>query len=274
MNLGGLLKEAARQLTGPAADLEAEVLLRYLTGLSRAELFSRRHQPTDSRTAAAYDELIKRLKSGEPLQYITGHMEFYGLDFEVSPAVLIPRPETELLVEQALAVATDYPAPVIADIGCGSGAVAVALAKNLPKATVVAADISSAVLALAGRNADLHECHNIEFVESDLLASIITRNFDIICANLPYVPVDEAKDNRFEPQLALAGGPDGLDIIRRLVSQVAALSRKPGWLMLEFGTGQADAVKGILSQSLPGSRTDIIHDFIPLERLSVTRING
>ncbi|MGI2335654.1 MAG: peptide chain release factor N(5)-glutamine methyltransferase [Dehalogenimonas sp.] len=272
MNLSHLLKEADRQLSGPSAALEAEVLLRYVTGLSRAELFSRHDQSVDNKTTADYYQLIERLKNGEPLQYLTGHMEFYGLDFEVTPAVLIPRPETELMVERALNIANDYPIPAIADIGCGSGAVAIALAKNLPRAALTAIDLSPAALALAGRNAALNGCRNLEFKESDLLTNLDTLNFDIICANLPYVPTAEAKNNCFEPQLALNGGPDGLDIIRRLVSQISALQDKPAWLLLEFGTDQATGVRDIIRRFLPNSRTEIIYDLLLLERVSVTRL--
>ncbi|MEN8614786.1 peptide chain release factor N(5)-glutamine methyltransferase [Dehalogenimonas sp. THU2] len=266
------MREAGARVSGPAAAIEVEALLRHVTGLSRAGLYSRLDQIIDTAAAEEYFDLIERLKNGEPLQYLTGHIEFYGLDFTVSPDVLIPRPETELMVERALDIAKGYSSPVIADIGCGSGAVAVTLSKHLPGSTVIAVDISSGVLDLTRRNAAFHGCSNIEFVESDLLESLGDRRIDIICANLPYVPAVEAQGNRFEPQLALDGGPDGLDIIRRLVSQVAGRPNKPGWLLLEFGTGQTTAVQTIIDKYLPGSRTVIHRDLIPLDRLSVTEL--
>ena len=274
MILSDILKEAAKRFSSPTAAIESEALLRHVTGLSRAGLYSRLNQSLDSQTVNHYFNLVERLKNGEPLQYITGHIEFYGLDFEVSPAVLIPRPETELMVERAIVIAKEYinNNPTIADIGCGSGAVAVTLAKELPRSRVIAVDVSATALELTRRNAAFHGCANVEFIESDLLDNVSKRKIDIICANLPYVPAAEAQSNRFEPQLALDGGPDGLDVIQRLVRQITDLDDQPDWLLLEFGTGQAAVVKNIISQYLPDSRTEIMRDLIPLDRVSVTRL--
>lgn len=273
MNLGELLKQGAKSLSsGPTAALEAEVLLRHITGLTRAGLYSSLDQPVPDSSAAEYFVLLERLRAGEPLQYLTGRMEFYGLDFEVNSSALIPRPETEIMVERALGIAAAYPNPLIADIGCGSGAVAVALAKNLPHAAVSAVDVSTEALVLAEHNAASLGCANIEFIKSDLMLGIRNKHFDIICANLPYVPSKEAHGNLFEPQTALDGGQDGLDIIRALVRQLAKQERRPDWMLLEFGTGQAVEIQNIINRHLPGSYTDIIKDLIPLERLAVTRV--
>jgi len=272
MTLSQAFELGSSQLGSTTARSDAETLLRHVLGISRVEFFLRLDRPLDDTAAKTYFELINRLAAGEPLQYLTGYMEFYRLDFYVNSSVLIPRPETEIMVGKALEIARTYVNPVIADVGCGSGAVAVTLAKNLPQSRIFALDISTAALDLARRNALLHNCINIEFIESDLLDAVTGRRLDIICANLPYVPSAEARNNCFEPQLALDGGSAGLDVIRRLVQQTAAREAKPDWLLLEFGTGQAEAVTSILEGQLRGSRTEILRDLIPVERVSVTRL--
>jgi release factor glutamine methyltransferase len=272
MTLSQALDLAASRLTVPTARSDAEILLRHVAGLSRTDLLLNPGREMDQERVKTYFQLIDRLQSGEPLQYLTGHVEFYGLDFYVKSSVLIPRPETEIMVEKAIEIGRKYPAPLIADVGCGSGAVAVTIAKNLPKSGIIALDVSKNALDLARGNAARHNCGNIEFIESDLLGGVPDSGFDIICANLPYVPTNEAESNTFEPQLALNGGSDGLDVIRRLVQQIAASYNKPDWLLLEFGTGQAPAVQSILDRLIPGSQTRILRDFIPLDRVSVTKL--
>ncbi len=282
MTVAEAIYKGSSELHGPTARLDAEVLMRHILGISRAELYLRLFDELTPVEAESYLELIDRLKAGEPLQYLAGHIEFYGLDFYVNSSVLIPRPETEILVEKTLEITRIYETQrvtrnaeretVIADVGCGSGAVAVSLARHLPQSKIIALDISKDVLELARRNAARHAVSNVEFIESDLLDGICDRHLDIICANLPYVPTAEAKNNPFEPQLALNGGRDGLDVIRRLVRQIAARGDKPGWVLLEFGTGQSAEVKAILDERLPGSSTEILRDLIPMERVSVTRL--
>jgi release factor glutamine methyltransferase len=272
MTLGKALDLASARLTGPTARSDAEVLLRHITGFARTELLLNLSSQIDDTIAKAYFEVIAQLASGEPLQYLTGHIEFFGLDFYVNSSVLIPRPETEIMVEKALEIGRGYGNPVIADVGCGSGAVAVTLATHLPQSWITALDISKSALDLARKNAGRYNCENIEFIESDLLELVARKHFDIVCANLPYVPTLEAANNIFEPQLALDGGPDGLDVIRRLVRQIAALADKPGWLLLEFGTGQTQVIESALKEYLPGSQTEILTDLIPLDRVSVTKL--
>ncbi|KTB48841.1 peptide chain release factor N(5)-glutamine methyltransferase [Dehalogenimonas alkenigignens] len=277
MTVAAAIHQASARLSGLSARLDAEVLMRHVLGLSRIELYRRLFDVLTPGDEALYSVLIDRLIAGEPLQYLTGHTEFYALEFYVNPTVLIPRPETEILVAQALDIARlktgdKHNALVIADVGCGSGAVAVTLAKHLPESVIFAIDTSPEALNLARRNAASHAVTNIEFIHGDLLDGVADRRLDIVCANLPYVPSAEARGNRFEPQLALDGGPDGLDIIRRLVSQTAARDDKPGWLLLEFGSCQSAAVKSIINQAFPGNRTEIIRDLIPLDRVSVTKL--
>jgi release factor glutamine methyltransferase len=272
MTIGQALDLGSARLNSPTARSDAEVLLRHVTGLSRTELLLNLSRQFDETIAKTYFELIARLASGEPLQYLTGHIEFFGIDFYVNSSVLIPRPETEIMVEKAIEIGRKYKNPIIADVGCGSGAVAVTLAKHFPQSRILALDISKSALDLALKNAKRYNCINIEFIESDRLESVAGKHFDIVCANLPYVPTREAKSNRFEPQLALDGGPDGLDIIRRLVRQIATRADKPDWLLLEFGTGQTAAVESALKEYLPGSQTEIFNDLIPLDRVSVTHL--
>ncbi|AKG53788.1 protein-N(5)-glutamine methyltransferase PrmC [Dehalogenimonas sp. WBC-2] len=272
MTLLEALTTAIERLGGVSARSDAEILLRHAVGLSRTALYSRIDQCINTDTTSEYFNSIERLKKGEPLQYITGHMEFFGLDFSVSQSVLIPRPETEILVEKSIELAKTYQHPAIADVGCGSGAVAVALAKHLPEACITALDISDEALKLARTNATVHSCNNIVFHKSDLLEGVSADHFDVICANLPYVPTAESQTNHFEPQLALDGGINGLDIIRRLVRQIAGRNNKPDWLLMEFGTGQAMAVKATIEEYLPLSHTEILYDLIPVERVSVTRL--
>jgi release factor glutamine methyltransferase len=256
-----------------ASEFEAEILIAHITGLTRAGIHAHPERELTAAEEARYRALLERLSAGEPLQYLTGKMEFYGLEFEVNPSVLVPRPETEIMAERALNIAKGYDRPAIADIGCGSGALAVTLAVRLPRSTVTAADISPTALETARRNAVRHHVANIGFRKSELLSGLTDLNFDIICANLPYVPSAEVSANRFEPRLALDGGTDGLDLIRRLLAQIAGLPRRPDWLLLEFGTGQAAGVKRLIAEHLPHSRTEILTDLIPLERVSVTRLS-
>ncbi len=280
MTIAEAIYKGSSGLPGPTARLDAEVLMRHILGISRAELYLRLFDELTPVEAGSYLELIDRLKAGEPLQYLTGHIEFYGLDFYVNSSVLIPRPETEILVEKTLKITRIYETQrvthnaeretVIADVGCGSGALAISLAKHLPQSKIIALDVSKDALKLAQRNVAHHAVHNIEFIESDLLDGVTGRHLDIVCANLPYVPTAESRSNRFEPQLALDGGSDGLNIIRRLVRQITARDDKPCWLLLEFGTGQSAEVKAILDENLPGSSTEILSDLIPMERVSVT----
>jgi release factor glutamine methyltransferase len=273
MILGTVFEQAITRLPTPTARIDAEILLRHVLNISRAEFFLRLDQEIDAGAANTYFELIERSAAGEPSQYLTGHMEIYGLDFYVNSSVLIPRPETEIMIEKALEIGCTFGRPIIADVGCGSGAVAVTLAKLLPQSKIIALDISPTALKLTSRNAKRHECRNIELIESDLLDGAGDRHLDIICANLPYVPTKEAKGNRFEPQLALDGGSDGLNVIRRLVTQISNRADKPDWLLLEFGTSQSATIKAMLDEILHGSRTEIFRDLIPLDRISATNLS-
>ena len=211
----------------------------------------------DSLADAQYDDfrrLISRRTRGEPLQYITGRREFFKLDFEVSPDVLIPRPETELIVEAVLELCKDDPSPFIADIGTGSGCIAISVLHELPAAEAVATDISLAALHVARRNAERYGVlRRLTLVESDCFAAVdVAEPFSLIASNPPYVSDDELsrvqREVTFEPRAALAGGPDGLAIIRRLLVEARPFLRSGGHLVFEIGFGQSDAVEQLIDR--------------------------
>jgi release factor glutamine methyltransferase len=232
---------------------DAELLLRHVTGFSRASLLAHPERPLSLAQLEAFFQAVERRAHSEPVQYITGVQEFYGLDFKVTPAVLIPRPETEHLVETALALAAEKPGPLrILDVGTGSGAIAVTLAHRLPEAHVVATDISTDALKIARGNAALHSIDSrISFVECDLVPPN-SGPFDLICSNPPYVPAGEVLEMQvaaFEPHLALFAGPEGLDAYRRLIPLAAQELVPGGSLLLEIGHGQQSVVESLLHTS-------------------------
>ena len=260
------------------AAIDAEVLAREAAGWDRAAWLARRDEPAGPEAAARFEAMAARRERREPVAYITGVREFWGLDFSVSPAVLIPRPETELIVEAALERLAD-PARAwrIADVGTGSGCIAVALATERRAATVTATDISAAAIEVARRNATRHGVHGrIAFVETSLLSGA-DGPFDLIVANPPYVPTFArralAPDVRqFEPDAALFGhGADGLDEARAILAQAATRLASGGCLLMEFGYGQGDEVREAASR-VPGLRAEmILRDIQGHERTLVAR---
>jgi release factor glutamine methyltransferase len=235
------------------ADLSARLLAQEVLGWDAAHFLTASGSGGPPDFAERYERLVARRAGREPLAYITGQREFWSLSFEVSPAVLIPRPETELLLETALDLCPDRSAALtIADVGTGSGCLAVSLAREYPAARVVASDVSSRALEVARRNALRHGvADRIEFVQTDLLTAVPDR-FDLIVANPPYIPdreqatlQPEVRD--YEPAMALFGGSDGLTVIRKLLEQSAARLKSGGILAFEFGDGQAAAVSSLTS---------------------------
>jgi release factor glutamine methyltransferase len=260
MTIREALTEAAILIANPDARRDADTLLAHVLGRERAWLLA---HPDDSLSATeltVFRALAARRAAREPLQYLTGHQEFYGLDFRVTPDVLIPRPETEHLVEAVLLWATrfhDERTLHIADIGTGSGAIVVALATHLAGADFTATDISAAALAVARENARTHGCEErIRFLECDLLsvAGMALESgfrFDAIASNPPYVPVTDAATMQpevvlHEPHTALFAGDTGLDIYRRLIPAAYAALREEGLLALEIGHGQRNAIAELL----------------------------
>jgi release factor glutamine methyltransferase len=247
----------AKGVSEPRAS--AEVLLAHCLGTSRVELYLRYDQPLIPEELARYKALIKRRLQGEPTQYITGHQEFWSMDFLVSPAALIPRPETEILVEAILDQVhqADFPRAGLRllDLGTGSGILAIVLARELLEARVVALDISRAALKLAQENAGRHQVlRRIDFVQGNLWQALAPHpNFMVIMSNPPYIPHPDlsrlpVEVGDFEPRLALDGGPDGLEIIRTLVAQAHQYLVPGGLLALEIGHDQAEKVLKILER--------------------------
>jgi len=260
--------------------LNAELLLAHSLNFSREELYVRLRREIKEGRKGALERLIQRRISGEPLQYILGQQEFWSIHFKVDPRVLIPRPETELLVEQGLRILSEKTFeqnPSVLEIGTGSGAVAIALAKGVTHIFLVATDISGDALVLAKENAKSAGVQDrIQFVSGDLLSpfqpSKETRAFDLILSNPPYIVRSEigslAKEVRnYEPVIALDGGEDGLVFYRRLVSQAPPFLREGGWLLLEVGQGQAERVAEQIRENGTFLEPQILPDLAGIERV-------
>jgi release factor glutamine methyltransferase len=286
LNADSTIKEALldaaraiyRDTRSDEASLEGELLLCRALGIDRAHLYQRLNDPLGD-SAGAFIALVDRRRGHEPLAYIVGRREFFGLDFEVSPAALIPRPETETLVEAVIDFANERFRGIpftIADIGVGCGTIAVAVAEALPNARVIATDQSVEALTLASRNAEAHGvAARIEFRQGDLLEPL-TELVDVIAANLPYVTTadwehlpPEIRDH--EPRAALDGGLDGLRVIERLLRAAPAYLRPGGALFAEIGDGQGEAASAIANDVFAGAKVEIAHDLAGKDRVLVVR---
>ena len=244
-----LLREAAVRIGRE----DAEPLLVHALGVDRAWLFAHATDPVAATDADRYRTLVARRQAGEPVAYLTGRRGFWTLDLEVSTDTLIPRPETELLVELALTrIDPDAPAR-IADLGTGSGAIALALASERPAAVVVATDVSKDTLAVAVRNAQAHALDNVWFRRGDWCQALGHDRFDLIASNPPYIadgdPHLARGDLRHEPGRALASGRDGLDAIRAIVQAAPSHLVPGGWLLLEHGLEQGAAIRALMQQA-------------------------
>ncbi len=250
---GTVLRDAIVALTAssPTPRLDAEVLLRHVTDSTPTSLIAGADRPLGANEIRRLGELVSRRGRGEPIAYLTGEREFWSLRLRVTPATLIPRPETELLVEKALARIPPDARWNIADLGTGSGAIALAIAHERPHCRICACDDSAAALDVARANAAQLGITNIEFFHGDWLAPLAHRTFEMVASNPPYVRADDphlnAGDVRFEPRTALIGGPDGLDAIRVIAKQAFARLMPGGFLLLEHGPDQAAAVADILA---------------------------
>lgn len=225
---------------------EARRLLACVMKTAEAQVLAFPEREISGSDDAAFRELVRRRRAGEPIAYLLGVKEFYGLALEVTPAVLIPRPETELLVELAL----EREFSSLADLGTGSGALALAIKRHRPGARVVAMDASAAALAVAGRNAEKHALQ-IELRRGNWLEPLAAETFDLIVANPPYVAVGDPHlaDLRFEPACALVSGADGLDAIREIIAAAPRHLAPGAWLLLEHGLGQDGAVRSLLQRA-------------------------
>lgn len=247
-----LLDEAAHALPGDDAQREAALLLRHVLGVSEAWLIAHAKDPVDPSHEAAFHDLIARRVQGEPVAYLTGIRGFHALELRVTPDVLIPRPETELLVDLALQRIPVDAACAVADLGTGSGAIALAIAKMRPQMRVVATDASAAALQVACSNAARLGLRNVEFAQGEWCTALGNARFDLIVSNPPYVaesdPHLDTGDLRFEPGTALASGADGLDAIRTIVGDARTHLRDGGWLLLEHGFEQGVATRALLER--------------------------
>lgn len=281
--VGRLLKWTTDYLQSHESEtprLDAEVLLAEALHCQRIELYTRFEEVPADDARGAFRELVRRRAEGTPVAYLVGHREFYSLSFRVTPDVLIPRPETELLVLTALDLAKGISADslAIADIGTGSGAIAVSLAKHLSKCRVTAVDISPVALAIARENAHAHGvADRIEFVESDLLAAVpVDKKFHLIVSNPPYVTEAEyqnlARDVRdFEPRGALVAGPQGTEIIERIIAQAAERLLPGGYLLIEFSPTTSAAAREIVAADARFEQVDVLKDLARLPRVLQAR---
>jgi release factor glutamine methyltransferase len=279
--------ERSLDLDTSASRIEVQCLLQQALGVARAYLFAHPERVLSNAESATYEVIFQRRLGGEPIAYILGEREFYGLKFKVTPDTLIPRPETELLVELALErIPTSYPSfplpqsapsqalprwereaklPLpsgegwgggafhVLDLGTGSGAIALAIAHQRPNVKVWACDFSASALTVARANAEHLAINNVEFVESNWYSAFTGQHFDIIVSNPPYIAIDDQHlsqgDVRFEPSTALVGGKDGLDDIRQIILQASAYLNPAGWLMLEHGYDQAPSVRELMQKT-------------------------
>ena len=252
------------------ATLEAELLLRHTLKIDRAQLFTDLDSSLKKRQEQTYRTFVKRRIKGEPSAYITGHREFFGLDFFVDKRVLIPRPETELLIEQAIAQSANYQRPIIVDVGTGCGAIAISLAMHIPQAEIYAIDISKAALKVATRNCLKHDvADRVKLLAGDLMEPAPIP-VDMIVANPPYVltaDMPQVNTFGFEPHLALDGGRDGMDVIKRLCLQTRDKLRPAGCLLLEIGMGQSERISDFLHKLYPSGTVDCIADLSGVKRV-------
>ena len=255
--------------------LDAEVLLAHLLGTDRVGLYLNYDKPLKEEELKAFREMIQRRSGGEPIAYITGYKEFWGLRFRVTPACLVPRPSTELLVEEALKIARTIPSPKILEIGTGCGAVAIALAKELKEAQVVATDISPYALEVAAENAKEHGVE-VVFLQADLFPE--GEVYSLVVSNPPYVPTEkifelEPEVRDYEPPEALDGGEDGLKYFRAIAKEAPEHLSEGGWLILEMGEGQHEQVLDILKRE-GFSSLELVPDLEGIKRVVKARWQG
>jgi release factor glutamine methyltransferase len=263
----------------PLEALENRILLMHVMRLTRTQLITQDQRVLDAQQARQLCHLFQRRLQGEPIAYIVGQREFFGLMLEVTPDVLIPRPETELLVELALErLPSGPPTPSALDLGTGSGAIAIAIAHMRPDAMVTALDVSTDALAVARRNAERHLASNLanfSLLQSDWYSALRAQRFDLIVANPPYIVKGDQHlaqgDLRFEPLNALTDHADGLSALRVIINGAVRYLKDGGWLLMEHGYDQAAAVQGLL-QALPFESIQSWQDLAGIERVSGGRL--
>jgi release factor glutamine methyltransferase len=280
MRLRECLEQGAARLgAGPHPDRarrDAEALLLHLTGKNRAWMLAHESDDFGGCVAIQYASRLERRLAGEPIQYITGEAEFYGLPFRVTPHVLIPRPETEHLVETVIALCRGMERPRIVDVGTGSGAIAVGLAHELPQAQVTATDLSDAAIEIAQENAARNGlAGRIRLVQGDLLGPFAGQQFDVVASNPPYVSTADratlaVEVREHEPAMALFAGADGMTMYRRLIPQAAAVLVTGGHIVLEIGYDQKQAIGNLLAES-GYQEVEFVPDLQGIARVAIGR---
>jgi release factor glutamine methyltransferase len=261
--------------------LDAEVLLAHVLGCKRIDLYVRNEEVASEDVRKRYKELVRKRVEGCPVAYLVGKKEFFSLEFQVGPAVLIPRPDTETLVTACLELAKSIPAPSILDVGTGSGAIAIALAKNHPGAQLTATDVSPEALAVAKRNAVKHGVsERVRFLQGDLFTPLdAQQRFDLIVSNPPYIPTEDLPKlpvgvRQYEPKLALDGGPGGYRVIQRLVQGAGAHFKPGGNLLVEIGAAQEAPVRRLIEVQPGFALEPTIRDYSRHPRVLRARWTG
>jgi release factor glutamine methyltransferase len=279
-NIRNVLEKAKKRLVpvSDSAGLDAQLLLSHVMGVERAYLFAHPEQIVQSEQRDQYAALVARAAAGEPLPYILGKRAFFDREFIVTSAVLIPRPETELLLENALAFVDRDRRITAVDVGTGSGALAVTLAAHRPLAEVYAIDISPEALAIAQSNAESNKV-SVNFLLGDLLQPVIERQMSamLVMANLPYINTSDLPElavSRYEPRLALDGGADGLDLVRRLLSQAPSVCKPGGLILLEIGAGQGARTAEVARAVFPDAEIVVLPDFAGHDRIVRVEVPG
>jgi release factor glutamine methyltransferase len=267
---------AALGLEASTARIEVQCLLQEVLHVQRVYLVAHPERNLDETELGHYNRLLQRRLAGEPIAYILGEREFFGLNFKVTPATLIPRPDTELLVELAIKRIPKHESYKVLDMGTGSGAIALAIAHECPQADVLASDVTAAALVVAQENARALGLSNVSFVRSDWFTAMGEQQFALIVSNPPYIEADDPHlkqgDVRFEPVTALVSGAEGLDDIRKIIEQSASHLLPGGWLLLEHGYDQAARVRNLLEMAKYESIFSAC-DLAGIERASGGRIS-
>lgn len=281
MTIKEVLSYSTQMLTNVGIEspiLESQVMLCRLLGMKRTEIIANSEANLPNDQIDMYMEWVNRRCNREPLPYITGIKEFYGIEFMVTPHVLIPRPETELLVEQTLKSLDGIDNPIIADIGCGSGAIGISIAKSIPSAHIYGVDVSIDALNVTQTNAVRHGVRkNLNLIWGDLLDPLANISFHAIVSNPPYIPsndilVLEPEVSSYEPRIALDGGSDGLDIYRRLIPKALSLLKPGGVLIVEIGINQSDMVADMFNAA-GFADISIMNDYSSIPRVIMGRKN-
>jgi len=260
LNISG---ELLMKSGSPDSRLEAEILLRHVLKIDRATMFSNLENILDSKQENDIAELVQRRLANEPLSYITGTREFYSLDFQITSAVLIPRQETETLVDEVIKIAKENPLKIV-DVGTGSGAIAIALAVNLPLAKIIATDISVDALHVAESNTKMNDVFSRINLKQGNLLDVLDEKVDVIVSNPPYIPSNQIEhlqpEVKKEPHIALDGGSDGLEYIRKLIGNCSEKLNNNGHIFIEIDPSQSEEVLKIADTHFPDARTAIIKD--------------